>query len=261
MSHDKSTVATSTEEKYAHLKGITPEELISMHSDKEGLLDFKEVESFVDKETDPIIFQHKETSKRVKFYPMIHIAPAYFYAKRTRELMQDLEEDYFIHYEGVRRPKNSKPFSMNYSRIAEALNLTEDYITRYLALNFPEKSMNSDISFDDFSLKSRLILGKLLANGMKLLSKLINSDEDLKEHISKDILNIYRKEKVKDKSVGRFLSLAINEEVLDKRNLRAVRDILSSEKEKISVIYGKGHLPGIRSLLEEAGYTVVSEGI
>lgn len=264
MTHKKSTSDTSIKEKYAHLKGITPEELISMHSGREGFLDFSEVESFVDKETEPIIFEHKETSKRVKFYPMIHIAPAYFYAKRTRELMQDLEEDYFIHYEGVKQSKKSKAFDLNYSKIAESLNLSEDYITRYLALNFPEKSMNSDLTFDELSLKTRLLLKNIVSNGMKLLSALINAEDgDLRDHISKDILNLYRgNSNKKEKSkVGKALSLAFNKEVLDKRNQRAVADIISSEKEKISILYGKGHLEGMRELLEEAGYTVLSEGI
>lgn len=218
-----------------------------------GYLSDEEIEAFSEKYK-PVHYFSKNGSKTVKFYPMQHIGPEDFYDKRIEEIEKDIRDGHYILYEGIRvkKKKNGDPNKSLYGKLAEVLNLSIDKATIHITRNFQEYSKNSDIDFKEMGLLTRLtvltffnIVEKIVVPSMSLLP-----EEDIKE-TSRSFTLVSNDDSTQDMKIFcRFFT----KDVIDKRNRRVVEDIFNTEKGKISVVYGMGHLAGIEKMLLDNGF-------
>lgn len=197
-----------------------------------------------------------KNDKTLIVFPNIHLAVPEQYDNLQYRLDSLAQKDYFLYYEGICGEKSDTINVIKLNKLL-GLNITKDYKSALDKLIKNQKSIvNKLIMQPKFA-----VIGATEANSKNLdmcLKDIIEAYESKYGQIEItdcDYLN-YSNPDLKCK--GNKISQNQADEILvQQRNHYLISNIIKDNKDKVIIVYGKGHYPGMHKLLIENNYQII----
>ena len=227
--------------------------ILSLFSCKSSLVNYAlEKRGVFDEEVKVVSFSNNEHN--VVFIPMVHVSTKLFYDDVNTKIDSLKKLDYFFYFEKI------KASGKNDTIIRKSMKLIE----------LPVMKQGYKSLIDSILLKNKIKLKKEIIDQPKYekfgLDSLNSKNVDLS---MVEIINYYEKkyqpiilepcdfenEIYEKPKCPLKLSKEINDDVvLNSRNMEVIKELSTETRKKIAIIYGKGHLVGIREELLKMGY-------
>lgn len=184
--------------------------------------------------------------KNILLYEMKHVASAGFYSSLQEQWKKDYADGYEIHIEGF---KQDTPWGKKY------INSMREF-AQWLGLENQKRPevphLIADMSYDELGLIDKAKMNSFSAAAAILTRQITTHGNDELKQKARDLLGD------DDVTEETDVKLPFESLLLGRRNERAVSHALTSPK-NVAMIWGKRHSAGIRELLANNGYHVVSQ--
>lgn len=193
--------------------------------------------------------RHTDSHQLVVIHEMVHIAPKEFYDWKNEQFLQEYNNGFALHHEGVKAPE-LKDLGLAYQQIASMLNwATQEKPT--------VPFHNHDITWEEMNWAEKQVM-KTLAKTLKFLSTTLTASKEKQptDSVKKSLEDI--KESIVEGDIKNSHAPSVFKSFLiGKRNKIAMKHVVASAV-PVSLIWGKAHAPDFIQQLEKRGYKLLS---
>lgn len=204
-----------------------------------------------------LIEKLSKNDKEVVFIPMIHLSNTEFYEDVNRKIDSLKKENFFFYYEVMKTDKKDTLTLYKYKKIM-SMPIPKNDLGYKSVFDSVFKNKKIKIKMELMPQPSYESWGLNIANSKNVdvsLLELVSNYESIFGEIKLEPCDfettlhqksVCKDDKVKDKDLDKI--------IVDMRNKIVTKELSTETRKKIAIIYGKGHLDGIRKELLKMGY-------